>query len=82
MERDDTLDEKHLVATLMGIACLITGFFLTTNERFAAWGLRHGKATIWVKLLGPERALKLTRFFFGPLSMLLGLGGLALGFFD
>jgi hypothetical protein len=76
------VDEKHVVAICMGIACLIAGFFLTTNEKFAAWGLRHGRATIWVKLLGPERALKLTHYFFGPLCMLLGLGGLVLGFFD
>jgi hypothetical protein len=76
------VDEKHVVAIGMGIACLITGFFLTTNEKFAAWGLSHGRATIWVKLLGPERAFKLTRYFFGPLSILLGLGGLVLGFFD
>ncbi len=76
------MDEKHVVAICMGIAFLITGFFLTTNEKVAAWGLRHGNATVWVKLLGPERALKLTRYVFGPLSILLGLGGLALGFFD
>ncbi len=76
------MDQKHVVAVCMGIAFLITGFFLTTNEKVAAWGLRHGNARIWVNLLGPERALKLTRYFFGPLTILLGLGGLALGFFD
>jgi hypothetical protein len=76
------MDEKHVVAVCMGTAFLITGFFLTINEKFAAWGLRHGNARIWVKLLGPERALKLTRYFFGPLSMLLGILGLMLGFFD
>jgi hypothetical protein len=57
------VDEKHVVAVCMGIACRITGFFLTTNEKFARWGLSHGRAKIWVKLLGQNRALKLTRYF-------------------
>jgi hypothetical protein len=53
---------------------------LTTNERIAAWGLRHGNARIWETLLGPERAMKLTRYIFFPLTVILGLIGLALGF--
>jgi hypothetical protein len=48
----------------------------TGSEKVATWGLSHGKATIWVKLLGPERARKLTRYFFGPLAIAPGLFGI------
>ncbi len=76
------MEEKRFVALCMGTAFLLVGCLLTTNERIAAWGLRHGNARIWVTLLGPERAMKLTRYFFGPLTVILGLIGLALAFFS
>lgn len=64
----------------VGIAFCILGFLLARNERVARWGLSHGRARIWIKLLGEERALKLTRWFFGPVVFLLGalvsVGGL------
>jgi hypothetical protein len=45
----------------------------------AEWGLQRGRARIWVRLLGEERAVWVTQRIFAPLTMLLGLGGL-LGF--
>jgi hypothetical protein len=76
------LDEKHVVALIMGPICLIIGFFMTTSSRFATWGVTHGRGRLWAKLLGLERAVALTRFFFGPLIMIMGLFGLYLGLFD
>ena len=73
------MDEQSVVAFCMGAAFLLTGCLLTGSEKVANWGLSHGKATIWVILLG-ERALKLTRYFFGPLAIALGLFGIVLGF--
>jgi len=75
------MDQKHVVAICMGAAFLLAGFFLTTNERVAAWGLSHGRGRFWVSLLGLERAMAVTRFFFGPLTMVLGLVGIAIGLF-
>ena len=74
------MDEKHVVALCMGAVFVLVGCLLTASERVAAWGLSHGRARIWVKLLGPERALLVTRYFFGPLTVVLGLVGLAIGF--
>jgi hypothetical protein len=76
------MEEKRVVALGMGTAFLLVGCLLTVNERLAARCLRHGKARIWVTLLGLERAMKLTRYFFGPLTVILGLIGLALGSFS
>jgi hypothetical protein len=57
---------------------MILGYLLITNEKVAEWGLSHGKAKIWVRLLGMERAKKLTKYFFGPLVVLMGLAALAI----
>jgi hypothetical protein len=70
------------MALIMGPIFFIIGFFMTTSAKFATWGVTHGRGRIWSKLLGLERALALTRFFFGPLVMILGLFGLYLGLFD
>jgi len=64
----------------MGAALILTGFLLTTNQKVAAWGLSHGNAKLWARLLGPARAMLLTRYFFGPLTILLGLAAIAWGF--
>lgn len=59
---------------------LALGVLLTVNEQVAVWGLSRGRARIWVKLLGMQRAVKVTRYFFGPVVALLGavvlVGGL------
>ncbi|MFT3930603.1 MAG: hypothetical protein QM709_09955 [Spongiibacteraceae bacterium] len=67
------MDEKILVPLCMGVAFLIGGFFMIKNERFALWSLSTGRSRIWITLLGQERAVKVTRYFFGPLVIVLGL---------
>ena len=74
------MDEQNAVAFCMSAALLLTGCLLTFSERIATWGLSFGRARIWVRLLGQERAVKLTRYIFGPLTIALGLFGLFLGF--
>jgi hypothetical protein len=64
---------ENIVMLLVGIAFLVVGFLLMTKEKVAEWGLSHGRARIWVKMLGMERAKKLTKFFFGPVVMLFGI---------
>jgi hypothetical protein len=76
------LDEKHVVALIMGPIFFIIGFFMTTNPKFATWSVSHGRGKLWANLLGLERAVALTRFFFGPLAMILGVFGVYLGLFD
>jgi hypothetical protein len=76
------LDEKHVVALIIGPIIFIIGFFMTTSPRFVAWSLSWGRGKMWANMLGLERAMAVTRFFFGPLSMILGLFGLYLGLFD
>jgi hypothetical protein len=68
------MSEQTIVLLCMGAALFITGCLLTISEKVAAWGLSYGKARIWVKLLGQDRAVKLTRYFFGPLLILMGGG--------
>lgn len=63
---------QDIVMLLVSIAFFVIGFLLSTREKVAEWGLSHGRARIWVSLLGKERAMKLTRYFFGPVCMLLG----------
>lgn len=58
---------------IAGLVVGLLGALLTFNPRFARWSLTMGRAQIWNKLLGPERALKLTRLFFGPLMLLLAV---------
>jgi hypothetical protein len=63
----------NLVMLLVGIAFIVLGFLVTAKEKVAEWGLSHGSARIWVAMLGMERAKKLTKYFFGPLTILFGL---------
>ncbi len=67
------MSTQNIVMTLVGLAFLVLGYFMTANENVARWGLSVGRGRIWVALLGMERAMKLTRFFFGPLVMVLGV---------
>lgn len=64
---------QNIVMLLVGIAFFVLGFLLSTREKVAEWGLSHGRARIWISLLGKERAMKLTKYFFGPVCMLLGV---------
>lgn len=64
---------QDIVMLLVSIAFFVTGFLLSTREKVAEWGLSHGRARIWISLLGKERAMKLTKYFFGPVCMLLGV---------
>ncbi|WP_233862758.1 hypothetical protein [Paraburkholderia adhaesiva] len=67
------MTSQNIVMFLVGISFVVIGYLLSTNEKVAAWGLNHGHARIWISLLGKERAMKLTKYFFGPLSVLLGV---------
>ena len=57
----------------VGLAMLVLGVLMTLREGVARWGVTHGRGALWARLLGEERAVKLTRYFFGPLTALLGL---------
>jgi hypothetical protein len=74
------MDQQSVVSYCLGAAFLLTGCALTVSEQVAASGLRHGRARIWVRLLGQERAVKLTRYFFGPVVIALGLFAIIVGF--
>lgn len=62
-----------LLMMAAGGILILLGVLLSFKKRVAEWGLRHRKARIWVKLLGGVGAVKLTRYFFGPLVMVIGL---------
>jgi uncharacterized membrane protein HdeD (DUF308 family) len=64
---------QTIVMLLVGIAFIVLGFLMTTKEKVAEWGLSNGRGRIWAALLGMERAIKLTRYFFGPLTILFGI---------
>ncbi len=67
------MQTQTIVMALVGIAFMALGWFMATKEAVAAWGLRNGKGRIWVKLLGWDRALWVTRRIFGPFVVVLGL---------
>jgi hypothetical protein len=69
------------VLLLVGLALLALGVLMATKPKVAEWGLTHGRGRIWAKLLGMEKAMKLTRFFFGPLVAVLGLCAMLAGLF-
>jgi hypothetical protein len=75
------MNEQSIIAYCVGAALILTGCLLMTSRKVAAWGLSHGNASIWVRLLGEARAMLLTRYFFGPLVFLMGLGAIAMGWF-
>ena len=64
---------QDIVMLLVGLSFITLGVLLSTKEKVAEWGLSHGRARIWISLLGKERAMKLTRYFFGPVCVLFGL---------
>jgi len=64
---------QDIVLLLVGSAFFALGFLLSTREKVAEWGLSHGHGRIWVSMLGKERAMKLTKYFFGPVCMLFGV---------
>ena len=64
---------QNIVLFCVGLAFFILGFLLMAKRSVAEWGLKQGRAKIWVNLFGMERAIKLTRYFFGPFTTLLGL---------
>ena len=58
---------------LVGLSLAVLGFLMTTKESVAEWGLSYGSGRLWVKLLGKERAMTVTKYCFGPLTTLLGI---------
>ena len=66
---------------LAGFLLIVIGFLLSTNEKVAEWGVSHGHGRLWARILGKERALKVTKYFFGPLSILMGIGSAVTAYF-
>ena len=64
---------SNLVILVVGLAFIVVGGLMIAKEGFARFTLRVGGARIWNALLGEARALKLTRFFFAPLVIVVGL---------
>lgn len=67
------MNQQHIVMLCVGLAFIVLGTLLSANPKVARWGVTHGRGRIWAAMLGEERAVKLTRYFFGPLVVVLGL---------
>lgn len=74
------MNQEQVVAMAVGIAFLGLGVGMSTSRRLARWGLSHGRARMWVSLLGEERAVKIARLLFAPMVVVMGLAGIAMGF--
>jgi hypothetical protein len=70
--------QDEIVMLCMGLALSALGWGMSVNEKLARWGLSRGPSRIWVLVLGEPRAVKLTRYFFGPVVGLVGLVCLAM----
>ncbi len=57
----------------VGLAFFVLGVLMTLREGVAPWDVTDGRGAIWARLLGEARAVKLTRYFFGPLTAVLGV---------
>ncbi len=64
---------QTIVMVLVGVAFIVLGYFMTTRESVARWGVTNGRGRIWSAMLGEERATKLTMRFFGPLTIVIGV---------
>lgn len=64
-----------------GVALVVLGTAMISSRKLALWGVTHGKGRIWAKMLGEERAVKLTRYLFGPVMVVAGLVMAVAGFF-
>lgn len=65
---------SNLAMLIVGLVALVVGALQTFSAPFARRMLTMGLAgLIWKPLLGEERAVKLTRYVFGPGMMLFGL---------
>lgn len=73
------MNQAEIVGLAVGSAFVVLGFLLTTRESVARWGLTHGRGGFWVAILGMERAVKVTRYVFGPLVLIIGLLALLAG---
>ncbi len=67
------METKFVVMLAMGIACVVFGFLMLVNKDVAEWGVSTGRAQIWIWLLGKERAVTLSQYFFGPLTIVFGV---------
>lgn len=74
------MSEQMIGAIVAGTLFSGSGLLMMRNEKFARWTLSYGAGRMWVRLLGEERALRLTKRFFGPLVLSMGIIAF-LGFF-
>ena len=74
------MTSKELVIFMCaGLGMLALGIGMTRSVRLATWAIRNGRGRAWARLLGEARAIKLTRYFFGPLVAGMGIVVLFLG---
>lgn len=67
------MSKEQIVFLCAGIFFIGLGYLFKTKPRFVEWALSFGSGEKLVESLGKERAPKMTRNFFGPLLMALGV---------
>jgi hypothetical protein len=76
------MSTQQIVFLCVGPFFIGLGYLFKTKPGFVEWVLSFGSGEELVERLGKERATKMTRNFFGPLLMVLGVfllfGGLVL----
>ena len=69
-----------LLLTGIGVMNLYFAYKFLTDKKFVKKYLKESpKVIIWRKWLGPKRMLKLVKFVFAPLGIILGLCLIVLG---
>lgn len=61
------------VLIAVGLLGIIGSYFMFSHAGFRGWTLRTGRARIWIRLLGEDRAHTVTRFVFAPITCLFGI---------
>lgn len=65
---------QKILLVLIGIVCLILSLRFYFSPVFATDFIKNSpKAWLWRKLFGEERALKITKYVFVPIGIIIGV---------
>ena len=65
--------ENPLIFFLVGLGLMALGYLFLKKEKFVEWSLSFGSGENLVERLGLETAKRMTRYFFGPLLLIVGV---------
>ncbi len=72
---------QKIVLIIIGVVCLFLSLIFYFNPAFASNYIKNSpKAWLWRKLFGEEKALKITKYVFVPIGIIIGIIIIIFGF--